>query len=316
MGVGGLRAAAVVGDQQLQLVGAVADRDDQPRRAGMADGVGDRLLQDAVGGLVGGGGQLGRRGGQLDLHVQAGLAGHRGQLLQPPQPGRGGGPVLVGVAQHPQGRPQLVRGPGAGLLDRDQGLAGLPGSPVEHVGRDPGLHVDDGDGMGHGVVDLAGDPQPLGVDPPPRLLLPGPLGPPGPLHGLGGQHPPGPDRLAEGGRHDHAPDAEEHPPGPEQRRQVGQQQPAGGQHRGAGRDQADRPVPVALGGHGVGGHEQPHPARPVRVAGGVVGEAGRRRDGEGRYRPAAPDGQDQAAGGQQPIAQPGGIGQRAGQVPG
>jgi hypothetical protein len=88
---------------------------------------------------------------------------------------------------------------------------------------DPGLHVDDGDGVGDGVVDLPGDPQPLGVHPPPRLRLPGLLGPLGPLQGLGRQHPPVADRLAERRRHDGAADPE--------------QQPADGEHGDGGRDQ-------------------------------------------------------------------------------
>ncbi len=70
---------------------------------------------------------------------------------------------------------------------------------VEHVRGDAGLDVDDGDGVGDGVVDLARDPEPFGVDPRPRLLLPGPFGLLGALQRLGRDDPPGPDRLAQGG---------------------------------------------------------------------------------------------------------------------
>src|SRR4029450_10539235 len=77
--VGSALARAVVGDQDLQVTGPVADRDRHARRAGVADGVGDGLLQDAVGGLVDSTGQLPWRGGHLELDVQAGLA-------RPPRP--------------------------------------------------------------------------------------------------------------------------------------------------------------------------------------------------------------------------------------
>ncbi|CAM5460275.1 hypothetical protein SAVIM40S_07639 [Streptomyces avidinii] len=43
------------------------------------------------------------------------------------------------------------------------------------------LHVDQGDVMGHHVVQVPGDPQPLLGDPPPGLLVPGPLGALGPF---------------------------------------------------------------------------------------------------------------------------------------
>ena len=59
--------------------------------------------------------------------------------------------------------------------------ARLLGPLVEHVRGDAGLHVDHGDGVRDGVVHLAGDAQPFGVDPAPGLLLAGALGPLRPL---------------------------------------------------------------------------------------------------------------------------------------
>jgi hypothetical protein len=91
--------------------------------------------------------------------------------------------------------------------------------------------------VGDGVVDLPGDPQPLGVHPPPCLLLPGPLGPLRPLQGLGRQDPPGADRLAKRRHHDRRADAEEHPPGRVERPQLGGEQPPDEERGLAGRQQ-------------------------------------------------------------------------------
>jgi hypothetical protein len=275
----------------------------------MTDGVGDRLLQDAVGGLVGGGGQLHRRRGHLELDVEPGLARQPHQLLDLVEAWGWRPPVVAGVAQHPQGGTQLAQRPGAGLLDHQQRLARLLGSLVQHVGGDTCLDVDDGDGVGDGVVDLPGDPKPLGVHPPPRLLLLGLFGPLRALQRLGRQGPPGADRLAERGRHDGPADPEEHPSGGVERLQVGRDQPNGDEQDLACRDDVQRPAPVALRHHGIDADEQPDPSRPVGIVGRVVHHAARHGHGGYGHRPAAPHDQHQAAHGQQQVPQVGRFGQ-------
>src|SRR5256885_226221 len=49
------RAAAGIGDLDAELVAVIAERDRGGGRAGVPDGVGERLLDDAVGGQVHGG---------------------------------------------------------------------------------------------------------------------------------------------------------------------------------------------------------------------------------------------------------------------
>jgi hypothetical protein len=161
----------------------------------VADHVGDRLLQDAVGGLVDSAGQIPGRGGHLELDVQPGLTRHADQLLDLAQPG-------VGARRSSASRsiPRVARNllsARALVCSIVTSASCLLGSLVQHMGGDPCLDVDDGDGVGDGVMDLPGDAQPLGVHPPPRLLLlPGPLGPLRPLQRLGRQDPPAADRLA------------------------------------------------------------------------------------------------------------------------
>src|SRR4051794_24618879 len=73
---GGLQlagAAAVVGDLELQGVGPVRDGDARPRGARMLEGVGERLLHDAIGGEVDARGKGTRSSRRLDLDREAGL---------------------------------------------------------------------------------------------------------------------------------------------------------------------------------------------------------------------------------------------------
>ena len=178
----------------------MADGDLGPAGPGVAHHVGERLLDHPVAGQVDGGRQRPRRPlqGHLDLHpgpgrlgdqgVQLGQAGRRGQ--------RGPAAVAVALAQHPEHGVQLAQGLVAGLADRGQGVGRLVGPALQQVGGDPGLDADHPDGVGDHVVQLPGDPQPLLVDPAAGLLLPGPLGPLGPVAQLGHVRPPGPHRLA------------------------------------------------------------------------------------------------------------------------
>src|SRR4051794_38950904 len=71
---GGLQlagAAAVVGDRELQRVGPIRDGNARPRGARVLEGVGERLLHDAIGGEVDARGKGTRSSRRLDLDREA-----------------------------------------------------------------------------------------------------------------------------------------------------------------------------------------------------------------------------------------------------
>ena len=153
-------AAAGVGHVDAHLVVLVAQGNRGGGRAGVPDGVGQRFLDDPVGGQVHRGRQRHRVAGHGERRLQARPAGSRDEVLEPGgarcRLGRVG---VVGLAQHVQDgaqfpEPLLARG-----LDRLQGLGGRLRAGGQDVGGHPGLHVDGGHGVGHDVVQLAGDAQ-------------------------------------------------------------------------------------------------------------------------------------------------------------
>src|SRR6266536_1944684 len=266
--------ATLVGHPDLQDVGSVVQRDRHPRRPDVADHVGDRLLQDPVGGVVHRARQRRRGRPHLEFDIEAGLARHRRELVDLCQSGLRHPPVAR-VTKHSEDRPHLVQRLGAGLLDRQQRPARPFRLLVEQVRGDAGLYVDDRDGVGDGVVYLARDPQALGVDPRTRLLLPGPFRLPGTLQRFGRDDPPGADRLAQGSGQDRRRDPEEHPSDGGPRLDVGRgDEPADGQHGDTRAGDHQRPAPVAVGGERVQGDEEPDRSGPVREVDGVVHQAG------------------------------------------
>ncbi|CAL9654401.1 hypothetical protein SUDANB21_06755 [Streptomyces sp. enrichment culture] len=135
--------------------------------------VGERFLNDPVGGTA----HRGRYGVRLPRDREGGLQAGA------PEPFHEAGDVVeavwrggVVVAQRLQGRPQLPAGLPAGLLDREQGLRHRLAAAPGHMHGDLGLHLDDRDLMGEGVVQFPCDAQPFLVGPTARGLLTGPLG--------------------------------------------------------------------------------------------------------------------------------------------
>jgi hypothetical protein len=166
----------------------------------VADHVGERLLHDPVGGQVHRRRQLGGRA--VDHHPDRRPAPcHPGDQLVELRQARHGRlrPLSAGgLAQHADGRPQLLHRARAGLPDRRQRLAGLLRPAVQDVQRHPRPEVDHRDAVRHHVVQLPGDPQPLVVGAAARLL--------------GGATAPGPRHHADPQRH-------------QQQRQPGEQHP-------------------------------------------------------------------------------------------
>ncbi len=148
---------------------AVVEGHGDPGRASVSDHVGDRLLQDAVHGATDGARYLHRGRDNLERDVKAGIASLDGEFVDLPEAGLWDR-LIVAVPEDPEDGSHLLQRLGAGLLDGLEGLARPFGSLVEDVRSDTGLDVDDCDGVGDGVVDLAGDPEPFLVHPRPGLL--------------------------------------------------------------------------------------------------------------------------------------------------
>ena len=167
-GPGHAAAAPAVGDLDGQLPVLLVDADLALAGAGVADHVGDRLLDDAERRQV----DVGRERlpaaapVHVDLHarvqgrggqpVDVGQAGRRAQRRLP-GPGSGLGAPQPG--HHP---PQPGQRLPAGGLDGGQGVARLVGTGVEDPAARACLDRDDADAVRHDVVQFAGDPQPLG----------------------------------------------------------------------------------------------------------------------------------------------------------
>lgn len=130
----------------------------------MAARVGQRLLRDPERRQGDGVRQaLGPRSVDLQVDVDTILTGARHEAGEPIEAGCGRERrVAVGaVAQHAEDRAQLADRVAAGVLDRLQRVTGVRGIPVEQLSGGGGLDVDRRERMGHHVVQIARDAQPL-----------------------------------------------------------------------------------------------------------------------------------------------------------
>ncbi len=168
------RAPTVVDDLDPHRIGFVADGHRRRRvHARVAHHVGQRLLHDAVRGEVDRRRNGRRSGVAVDGDGDAGVAGVLDQRVDLVEPWRRRQRDLVVVAQHTDGRPQLVERLLAELLDGRERRTGLFRMAIEHVQGGPGLHVDRGDAVGDHVVEVAGDAEALLGDAAPGFLLTG-----------------------------------------------------------------------------------------------------------------------------------------------
>ena len=152
---------AVVGHRDGELVGAVADLDLGPCPGGVLGHVGQRLLRDPVRGQFHRGAVGLRLSGAVVADVKAGPAqpaDKRGQVAERRRRRLVG---VLGVADLPEQRPQLVKRGPAGGLDRRQRGPGLVGLLGEDQSGHPGLHRDRAQAVRHHVVHLPGQPQPF-----------------------------------------------------------------------------------------------------------------------------------------------------------
>jgi hypothetical protein len=125
--------------------------------------------------------RLGRQFKRADLAIGLGsnlqpCGGRlRHEVVQPDE-GRCRGPrgSLALLTEDVQHRAELAQGLLARLLDGEEGAAGLFGDLLVQMERHPGLHVDQGEMMPQGVVELTGDAKTLLAGSPPLLLLPDP----------------------------------------------------------------------------------------------------------------------------------------------
>ncbi len=154
-----LAAAAVVADVDDEPLGAAVDPRGRPGGLGMADDVGQRLLDDPVG----------RRGDALrdGLDVAGDVAVDRQAAFadvvdQRRDVDQGEGRAQLGLLPLPQryeGRAQVVEGAGGGVADGPQVLddAGRGVGPLlEDVEGHAGVHADHGQAVADDVVDLPG----------------------------------------------------------------------------------------------------------------------------------------------------------------
>ena len=139
------------------------------------------------------------------------------------------------------------------------------------------------------------------VDPAAGLLLPGPLGPLGPVPQLGHIRPPGPHRLA-------PPHGREHRHGDVQRLAVEhglvveEQLDRGDRHRRHGRGQPGQ-APREGQGHGPQGGVDGQLRRPLGVGAGGIGEPAGHGDGQHPERPTAPEQEGRRPAGQQQLGE-------------
>ncbi|MCO5614894.1 hypothetical protein L7F22_069179 [Adiantum nelumboides] len=173
----GRRAGTVVVDGQVQRVVAEPQGDHRATGPGVPTRVGQRLLHDPVRRQVDPGRQRPRGPLGAAAHRQPRGAHLVEQRVEPVQAGGGRTRgLLVDPTQHAEGGAHLAQQVAAGPLDLGERGAGLLRVVVHQVERDPGLHVDQGDVVAEHVVQLLGDPQPLGVGAAPTLGLGGPPG--------------------------------------------------------------------------------------------------------------------------------------------
>jgi hypothetical protein len=209
----------------------------------------------------------------------------------------GWGGEAVGAVVLAEGAEQAgdgLQAAAAGVLDGGEGAAGLVGGDVQESAGRAGLDDHDAHVVGDDVVQLAGDPGPLGGHGPVGLPLAVALGPLGPGRQLLGVGSPDPHVPAPG------------PHGAEEEQQVQDADPAGDRPVGA---KADRPLdghqalhggqggqrgpPVALGGHAEDGQRQPEVELAGREPDGVVGGVGGQHHPEHAHRVPAPPGERQ-----------------------
>ena len=137
----------------------------------MAQDVGQRLLDDAVGGGADRRGDALLGAAQVDVDAHAGRAQRRGELGHLGEQARrahGRGGALL--AQQAERRAEVVERGARDALDLGQRGLGLAGALVDHVGGDAGLHVDRDHRVGDDVVDLLGDAQALVAEAPVGLV--------------------------------------------------------------------------------------------------------------------------------------------------
>ena len=201
------------------------------------------------------------------------------------EPGRGLAGRGVVRAQHAERRPQLGERLAAGVLDGEQGVAGVVGPLVQHVGADPRLHRDARQGVGDRVVQVAGDPQPLLGDPAAGLLLARLRQVPGPFLQRDQLGPPAEHRAAE---HDRAGGPADEQRGEERRRVVEDGcDEHHRRHRGGARDRAG----PRRHRQRVDGDDHREGEGDVRVLPEAVERQRRRGHGEHRRRGPAAEGQ-------------------------
>ena len=143
----------------------------------MLEGVGQRLLDDPVGGQLDAGverpadalhRQLDRKAGGADLldeRAEALKTGHR--LAR----GSSGAADPLGFAQDPEHPAHVGQCRAAGPVDGLERGSSILGSPIECGQAGTRLDDDDADVMGHDVVQLARDPLPFVLDGPSRPVL-------------------------------------------------------------------------------------------------------------------------------------------------
>ncbi len=193
------RAPAVVLDQQPEAVVEVDQPDAGPGVGpAMLAGVRQGFLHHAVRGQLHAAGQRARGALDLEVDLQAGLPHLRDQVLDLFDVGLGNVlPALRGVTgpQHAEQPPHLRERLPAGAGDGLQGLLGLVGGRVHDVGGTVGLDDHHRHVVRDDVVQLAGDPGPLGGDGDLGLRLAFPLQAGGTLLQLVEVGAPGPQRV-------------------------------------------------------------------------------------------------------------------------